>query len=70
MDQISEHNNSSNHKIYSCDQMGEIVVNLGNRKFENNNDSKYHINHIQKSLLFSIVDTPENNVSNIDRKLY
>ena len=49
--------------------MGEMIVNLGNKKSENNNSYKLHINHIQKSLLMSIVDTPEKNVSNIDRKL-
>ena len=33
------------------------------------NNSKCHINYIQKSLLMSIVDIPEKNVSKIDRKL-
>ena len=70
MDQISEHTNSSNHKIHSRDQMFKIILNLGNNKCENNNNSKFHINHIQKSLLMSIVDTPEKNVSNVESKLY
>ena len=70
MSQISEHINSSNHNIRSYDQMGKMIVNFGNKKCENNNNSKFHINHIQKSLLMSIFDAPEINVSNIGRKLY
>ena len=69
MDQISEHINSSNNKIHSHDQMGKIIVNLVNNKCKNNNNSKGHLNHIQKLLLMSIVDTPEKDVSNVDRKL-
>ena len=69
MAQISEHINYLNHKIHSHDKMGEIIVNLINNKFENNNNSTGHLNHIHKLLLMNIVDTPENKVSNFDRKV-
>ena len=69
MDQISERINSSNQKIHYYYQMGTIVVNLSNKKFENNNNSTDHLNHIQKLFLISIVDTPEKDVSNVYRKL-
>ena len=49
--------------------MCKITVNLSNNKCENNNNSTGHINYIQKLLLMSIFDTPEKDVSNIDRKL-
>ena len=39
MDQISEKFNSSNHKTHSCDQMIKMIVNLGSKKGENNNNS-------------------------------
>ena len=48
--------------------MGKMIVNLSNNKYKNNNKSTGHINHIQKSLLMSIVDTPEKGVSNVNRK--
>ena len=70
MAQISEHINSSNHKIHSHDQMGKIIFNLRNKKCEKNNNSTGHLNHIQKSLLMSIIDTPENDVSNFASKVY
>ena len=62
MAHISEHINSSNQKIYSYDQIGKMIVTLGNNKSKNNNNSKCHINNIQKSLLIIIVDTHEKNV--------
>ena len=68
MDEISEHINSSNHVIYSHDQMCKNIVNLSNQKCENNNKPTGHLNQIQKLLLMSIVDTPEKYVSNVDRK--
>ena len=70
MAQISEHINSSNHKIYFYNHMGKMIVNLSNKIFENNNKSTGHINNTQKLLLMSIVDTPEKDVSNVDRKVY
>ena len=48
MDHISEHIHSLNQKIHSHDQMGEIIVNLCNKKYENKNNSTAHINFIQK----------------------
>ena len=57
MNKIREHINSSNHKIYSHDQVGEMILNLGNNKYENKKNSKIHINHIQKLLLMIIVET-------------
>ena len=59
MDHISEHINYSNHKIHSYDHMGKTIVNLINKKFENNNKSTGHLNQIQKLLLMNIFDTPE-----------
>ena len=69
MAHISEHINSSNHNIRSYDQVGEMIANLSNNKCKNNNNSTGHLNYIQKSLLTSIVDTPEKDVSNVDNKL-
>ena len=48
--------------------MGKIIFNLSNNKCKNNNKSTGHLNKIKKSLLMSIVDTPESDVSNFDRK--
>ena len=68
MDHISKHINSSK-KNHSHDKMSKIVVNLGSKKFENNNNSTWQLNNIQNLLLMSIVDNPENYISNVDRKL-
>ena len=46
-----------------------MIVNLSNKKREDNNNSTGHLNHIQKALLTSIVDTPEKYVWNVDRKV-
>ena len=59
MAQVNKHINSSNHKIYSHDQMGKIIVNLSDNKCYNNNKSTGHLNQIQKLLLMIIVGTPE-----------
>ena len=48
--------------------MGKMIVNLSNKIYENNNNSTGHLNHIQKLLLMSIVDTPEKDVWNVDRE--
>ena len=69
MSQISEHINSSNHQIYSHDQMRKFIVNLGNRKFKNNNNSTCQLSRLHNSLFISILDTPEKYISNIDRKI-
>ena len=54
--------NSSNQKNHSYDKMGKMLVNLGNKNCQNNKNSTGHLSHIQKSLLISIVDTPEKDV--------
>ena len=68
MAQISEHINSSCHKIHYYDQKCKIIVNLGSKKCENNNNSTCQLSRLQNSLLISISDTPENDLSNVDRK--
>ena len=65
---ISEHINSSNRKMHSYDQVGNIIFNLSNKRCKNDNKSTDHLNEIQKSLLMSIVDTPEKDLSNVDWK--
>ena len=69
MGDIGEHINHSNHKIHSYDKSRKIIVNLGNEKYEYNNNSTYQSNHIQNSLLMIIVNTPENDASKLDSKL-
>ena len=69
MYQISEHINYSNHKNYSHDKMRKMIVNLGSKKCEDNKNSTYQLNNIQNQLLTSIIDAPEKDVSNIDRKI-
>ena len=53
----------------SHDQMRKLIFNLGSKKCENNNNSTCQLNPLQNSLLISIIDTPENGVSNVDRKI-
>ena len=69
MAQISEQIDPSNQKIHSYDRMSKMIANLVSKKCEYNNNSTCQLNHPHNSLLMSIVDTPENNVSNVDRKL-
>ena len=69
MAHISEHIKASNQNFHSYDNIIKTIVNLISNKFENNNNSKCQLNHHHNSLLMSIVDTPENDASNIDRKL-
>ena len=59
MAQMSEHINSENQKFHCHDQMRRIIFNLGSKKCKDNNNSKLQLNHLQNSLLMSIVDTPE-----------
>ena len=49
--------------------MRKIIVNLGSKKYEDKNNSTCQLNYLQDSLLMSIVDTYENDVSTCDRKL-
>ena len=46
MDEISEHINSTNHKIHSYHQMGKMIVNLNKKKCENKNNSTEYLNQI------------------------
>ena len=69
MAHISEHNNSSNHKIHSYDQMRKMIVNLGNITCENNNNYKRQLISLKKSLFMSIVNTPEEYLPNFDSKI-
>ena len=68
MTQISEHINSSNHKIHSYDKMIKIIVNLGNDKCENNNNSTCQLRSLQNSVLIVIVDTTEKYLLNVYQK--
>ena len=68
MSQISENINSSNHKIHYCDQIIEMVVNLGSKKGQNNYISSLQITRLQNSLLMSIFDTPKIYLSNVEGK--
>ena len=47
MHQIIQHNNYSNNKINSHDQMRKIIVNLGSKKWKNYNNSTWNLNHLQ-----------------------
>ena len=61
--QISEHINSSNHKIHSYDQMRKIIVTLGSKKGNKYDDSSTKLTNIQNELLMSIVATHEKYLS-------
>ena len=65
---ISEHINSSYQKNISYDQMRKIIVNLGIKKCENNNNSIFQFNQIKNLLLMRIIDTTEKDIPNVDRK--
>ena len=68
MDKISEHINFSNHKIHSYDRMIKIILNLGSKRCKNNNNLTFQLTRLQDSLLMSIVETPEKDLSNPDCK--
>ena len=70
MAQISEQINSSNNKIHSYYQVIKMIVNLVSKKEENNDTSSCQLTCIKNSLLMSIVDTPEKDLSNVDQKYY
>ena len=57
-------------KIHSYDKTNKMIVNLGSKKYEDKNNSTCQLNHLQNLLSMSIVDTPERDVSKVDRKLY
>ena len=46
--------------------MRKIIVNLGSKKCENNNNSTCQLIRIQNALLESIVNTPEKDLPNVD----
>ena len=69
MAHISERVNSSNHKMHSYDQMSKIIINLGSKKLENNNNSTCQIIRLHNLLLISIVDTPETYLQNVDLEI-
>ena len=48
--------------------MRKMIVNLGNNKFEDNNNSTCQLIRLQNLLLISTVDTHEKGLSNVDRK--
>ena len=49
--------------------MRKIIFNLGSKKYEDNKNSTCKLNYLQNSLLMSIVDNPEKNVSTFNRKI-
>ena len=49
-DHISRHVDSKKQKNYSYDQMSKMIVNLGSKKFDINDDSSHKITRLQKSL--------------------
>ena len=48
--------------------MRKNIVNLGSNTGKKNDNSSTQLTYIQNSLLMSIFDTPENILSNADRK--
>ena len=46
--------------------MRKIIVNLGSKKSENNNNYTSKLTHPQNSLLMNIFDTPEKDLPNFD----
>ena len=68
MNKVSEQINYSNHRINSYDQMSEMIIKLVSKNCENNYTSSWQLTCEVNSLLTSIVETPKNYLSNIDRK--
>ena len=68
MAQMSEHNNYPNNNIHSYDKMSKMIVNLGSKKWKNNNNSTCQLSSIQICLLIIIFDTPEKDLSNVDQR--
>ena len=50
---ISEHINSSNHKINYYEQTSKTIVKLGSNKRENNNTSTCQLTQLHNSLIMS-----------------
>ena len=68
MAHISEHTYSSNEKNHSYDQTRKMIFNIGSEKGKNNDNPSCQLTHLQNSLLISIVETTEEDVSNVDPK--
>ena len=68
MAQISDGNNSTNHKIHSYDQTRKMIINLGSWKVKNNKNSSPQLTRLHNSLLMRIFDTPEKDLSNVEGK--
>ena len=62
LDQISHHINSTNHNIYSYDQISKIIINLGKKKGDNNDKSSPKLTDLQNYLSMIIFGTPKNDV--------
>ena len=61
--QIIQHINTTNHKIHSDDQIRKMIVNLGSKKGDKNDDTSPKIMDQHNDLLLDIVETPERDVS-------
>ena len=59
MAQTSQPSNLTNHKIHYCDQMIKMIVNLGSKKGDKNDDSSLKLTNLHNSVLIKIVDTNE-----------
>ena len=68
MAQISQHNNYTNHQIHDYDKMRKMIVNLGSKRVDNNDNSSTKIYCVQNSLIMRIFDTPEKGLSHIEGK--
>ena len=52
----------------SHDLIRKMIFNLGSKKCENNDTSSCQLTSLHDFLLITIVDTSENDLSNVDRK--
>ena len=59
---------STNHKTHSYDQMSKMIVNLGSKKYYNNYKYSPQPSHLYNSLLMSIAENPEKDLSNVEGK--
>ena len=59
---ISQTINTTNQKIHSHDQMIKMIVNLGSKKDDKNDDSSPKIINLHNTLLMCIVDATENDL--------
>ena len=66
MSHISEEINSSNKKIHAYDQIIKMIVKLGSKKCEDNNNSTCQLIRLQNLLFMNIYDPPEKYLPNVD----